>query len=252
MSETKVIDTEPQIVEPSTEEIEQISEIEQQAIEHGWNPDGVEGKRNLSAEEFMDRQVLYDDIRSLKKSNRKLQEGIEAMNKMQEGIRQREREKTIRELQAQKKFALENENYDAVVEIDDAIAVERAEATAAPKSNIEFENWVDNNEWYSQDPELKSWADTFGTGYASNHPDKPASEVYEVVTKEVKKRFPEKFGDKVSNQPPAVEGAQRGRSARSGKRYSAADLPEEDRAIMKTILRTGTMTQEEYLKQYFG
>jgi uncharacterized membrane protein len=171
---------------------------------------------------------------------------------MQEGIRQREREKTIKELQAQKKLALENENYDAVVEIDDAIATQRADATATPKSNIEFENWVDNNEWYSQDPELKSWADTFGTGYASNHPDKPASEVYEVVTKEVKKRFPEKFGDKVSNQPPAVEGAQRGRSARSGKRYSAADLPEEDRAIMKTILRTGTMTQEEYLKQYFG
>ena len=82
----------------STDEGVEYTEAELEAIEHGWNPDGAEGKRNLSAEEFMDRQPLYDDIRSLKKQTRKLQDGIEAMKQMQDGIRHRERQQVIAEL----------------------------------------------------------------------------------------------------------------------------------------------------------
>lgn len=43
------------VAEESTPEY---SEIELEAIEHGWNPEGVEGKRNLSAEEFLDRPTV--------------------------------------------------------------------------------------------------------------------------------------------------------------------------------------------------
>lgn len=252
MAEEQVaqLEIEPvQEVQEVQEEVE-YSPVEVEAMEHGWNPEGVEGKRSLTAEEFMDRQPLYDEIRSTKKQMRKLQEGMEAMKKLQQGIREREREKTIRELTQAKKAALEAENYDAVIEIDDAIAVERTK-NDEPQSNIEFETWVDNNEWYHQDSEMKNYADMIGAGYYQQNQGKPVSEVYKYVTQEVKKRFPDKFGNPNRGKPSPVEGAAAGRRSTS-KKHSVRDLPEADRNIMKTLLRTSNMTEEEYLKEYFG
>lgn len=227
------------------------NEIEQQAIEHGWNPDGVEGKRNLSAEEFMDRQPLYDDIRSLKKQYRKLQEGYEALTEHHKHVKEKERAKLIQQLKAAKKAALENDNYDAVVEIDDRIA----EAKVAPEDNATnptFEEWVDNNEWYHQDDEMRQYADMVGTGYYQQHPNKNVKEVYDYVAKEVKSRFPEKFGNQNRSKPTPVEGASKGSRSTPRSKYSAKDLPDDARQIMKTIVRTGAMTEEQYLKEYFS
>jgi hypothetical protein len=220
-----------------------LSEIEQEAVTHGWTPEGVEGKRNLSAEEFMDRQPLYDDIRSLKKQTRKQQEAIEAMKQLQEGIRAREREKTINELKYQKKQALEEENYDAVIQIDDKIAEEQA-ADAAPATNIAFEAWVDKNEWYHQDHEMKAYADMIGAGYYQQNPTKQMEDVYTYVGEEIKKRFPDKFNNSNRGNPSSVEGASSGRKGRAtAQSHSARELPETDRQIMRTIVRSGAMTE---------
>jgi len=238
---------------PETNEAEggtEYTEVEIKAIEMGWNPDGVEGKENLTAEEFVGRAPLYDETRSLKKQLRKMQDGMEAMKQMQDGIRERERIKTINELNAQKKAALADENYDAVIEIDDAIAAERADKDTT-QSNEVFESWVEDNDWYHQDSEMKQYADTIGAGYFQQNPKKQPKEVFEYVTKEVKARFAEKFGNPNRSKPNPVEGASRGRP-KGGAKHKASDLPSEDRAIMRTILRTGTMTEAEYLKDYFG
>lgn len=233
------------------DDVENYTESEIQAMEHGWNPEGVEGKKHLSAEEFLDRQPLYDDIRSLKKQTRKLQDGIEAMKTMQDGIRAREREKTIRELQASKKVALENENYDAVLEIDEYIAATRAEPIG-PKTNVVFEQWVDKNEWYHEDTERRQYADMIGAAIYQKNPNRPINEVYAEVGKEVRARFPEKFGNNNRERPSPVEGAGKGRTGRTSSKYSARDLPEGDRKIMETIVRSGAMTKDEYLKEYFA
>jgi hypothetical protein len=233
---------------------QEYSEIELQAIEHGWNPEGVEGKRNLSAEEFMDRQPLYDEMRNLKKQARKLEEGMDAMRKMQEGIREREREKTIKELQQKKLEALEDGNYNAVIEIDDAIAEEKVNKDTQAVNNHQFEEWVDNNEWYNQDPDLRKYADTLGSGYFATNPNAEPKEVFNYVETEVKARYPEKFGNPRRKAPAPVEGASRGRGQvkRGASKHKASELPEQDRQIMRTILRTGKMSEAEYLKEYFG
>lgn len=75
------------------EDPSEYSEIELNAIEKGWNPEGVEGKKNLSAEEFLDRQSLYDDLHSLKRQNKRLATDIENINKYQKSIREDERKK---------------------------------------------------------------------------------------------------------------------------------------------------------------
>ena len=233
------------------------TEVEEAAIGMGWNPEGVEGKRNLSAEEYIDRQPLYDDIRSLKKQTRKLQAGVEALKESHSHVRAAATEQAIKNLQEQKKYALENDQYDEVIKIDDAIATERA-AVDEPEGNEAFDNWIESNEWYNQNEALRDYADTIGAGYLSKNPKKDLNDVYEYVRKETEARYPEEFGgnsapdtdgNRRRNNP--VEGAGKGRAG-GGSRYSARDLPEADQRIMNTIVRSGVMTKEEYLKDYFG
>ena len=237
--------------EEYVEESPELSEIEQEATLHGWKPEGAEGKRTLSAEEFMDRQPLYDDNKSMKRQIKRLQEGMDALKTHQGKIRADERTKVIQELQQAKVRAMEEENYNAVVQIDDKIAETRAEAQAdvlEPVTNNAFESWVEGNDWYNQDPEMKEYADMIGNGYASQNPNKDLSDVYEIVTKEVKQRFKHKFQNPLSDTSSPVEGARRGSTTSSKLR--ASDLPEMDRQIMKSIIRAGGITEEEYLKEY--
>ena len=234
------------------------TDIEAQAAEHGWTSDGVEGKRNLSAEEFMDRQSLYDDIRNLKKSNKKLTDGIDAMRQMQDGIRAREREKTIKELNTQKREALEEQDYDTVMKLDESIREAHAEPVE-PKNNLAFDNWVEENPWYHSNTEMRQFADNLGAGYYAANPKLSMEQVYSYVEAESKARFPTEFdkGNANRNRQSAVEGAGQGRqgSAGGGKptRYSVNDLSEQDRGIMNSVLRiTPGLSKAEYLKQYFG
>ena len=234
------------------------NDVEQEAIQRGWSPDGVEGKRNLSAEEFLDRQPLYDDIRSLKKQTRKLQEGIDAMKQMHDGIRKNEREKTIRELKEKKAYALENEQYDEVVELDEQIADAKA-VEDTPASNEAFAEWVEANDWYNDDVTMREYADMIGYGYAQKNPNAPIEKVYAYVAKETLTRYPLE-GDDAEEEEEAprrrrrssVEGAARGRSRAGTSRHSSRDLSDEERRIMRTVMRSTKMTEQEYLKSYYG
>lgn len=242
-------------VETSEEATPEYSEVELEAIEHGWNPEGVEGRRNLTAEEFLDRQPLYDDLRKTKRQIRKQQEQIDALKKHLSTADVRAKERAIAELQAQKKQALIDEDYDSVVAIDEQIAEAKSAPTLEePQGTPEaFEEWRESNEWYDDNPEMREYADMIGNYYTQKHPNEPVEKVFEHVTKEVKERFSKNFKNPRREAPSSVESASRsGRAAPAVKRYSVNDLPEEHREIMKTLVRGGTMTKEEYLRSYFG
>lgn len=229
------------------------TETELEAMEHGWNPEGVEGKRNLTAEEFMDRKPLYDEMHSQRKEIRKLKEGIEAFNKHIKTVEERAKERAIEELKVQKKQALADEDYDTVVELDEKIAETKAVSEPDPAAtNRDFEEWADRNEWYHQNEDMRKYADMIGFGYYQQNRDKPFAEVYSYVTDEVKKRFPDKFQNPNRSKPAPVEGARKGRVKTTAPKYSSKDLPESDREIMRTLIRTTGMSEDEYLKQYYG
>ena len=251
------------------EDEEAYNDVEQEAISRGWNPEGVEGKRNLSAEEFLDRQPLYDDIRSLKKQTRKLQEGMEATLKMVDGARKREREKVLEEYKLAKREALEDGDFDTVLEIDEKIADAKAEADA-PLVNEAYIEWVADNEWYVEEPKMKEYAETIGAGYFQKNPEATPDKIYAYVAKEARKRFPDYFeegGDEddyedeqEQDEKPAprrrraspVEGARKARSKRGNSRHSVRDLTADERSIMRTVCRSANLTEAEYLKSYFG
>lgn len=228
------------------------TEIEIEAASHGWNPEGVDGKLNLTAEEFMDRQPLYDEIRSTKKQLKRIQEGMDALKVHHSKVAANERAKVMNELKARKKDALQMDDFDAVMAIDDRIAEVKAEDYAesiAPQTNNTFNDWISDNKWYEQDAEMKTYADLVGQGFAAQHPDKPLTDVYDFVSKEVKSRFKNKFENTSRQAPSPVEGTQR--SGRAGSRkLRAKDLPAQDYQIMQSILRAGGISEEQYLKEY--
>lgn len=239
------------------------SDAEQEAISRGWNPEGVEGKRNLTAEEYLDRQPLYDDIRSLKKETRKLREGLDAAMASVEGARKRAAEEAIAKYKRQKAEAYEQEDFEAVVELDEKIADVKAEAEAqeAP-SNEAYNEWVEQNEWYLEDANMREYADMIGIGYANKHPEVPMEKVYAYVAKETLKRYPlDDGGDEYEEEEEAprrkrrspVEGARRGRSQKGVRtRHTARELTPDERQIMRTVLRSTKMSEQDYLKSYFG
>lgn len=241
--------------EAEEQEEQQYSDVEIKAIEMGWNPEGVEGKRNLSAEEFVDRKELYDSIHSLKKQNKRLEEGYEALRKHYEHVETRTREKVVEELKAKKKLALEEEDYDAVIAIDDQIAEEKARKVemVEEQDNVSpvFEEWVEKNPWYNQESEMKAYADMIGPGMLQKNPGWSQEQFFDAITAEVKARFKDKFENTRRQRSSPVEGATRSGSKGNAK-YSEKDLPDDARAIMRTLVRNGDTTKEKYLEEYFG
>lgn len=230
----------------------EFSDVEIEAMEHGWNPDGAKSpdRRNLSAEEFMDRKPLYDKIHANEKKMKELQEGMEALRVHHERVAEVERMKAEEKYKAMKAEALESGNFEEYVELDDKIAEVRATAPAkTQEKNTVFEAWVEKNNWYGQDAEMKQYADTIGNGYAALHPNAPLTDIYEHVEKETKKRFPEHFSNPARDEPSPVEGGN-SRGRKTNRKISAKDLPEEDRRMMRQILRAGGITEEQYLKEY--
>lgn len=237
----------------SAEEVIDYSEAEQEAISKGWKPEGVEGKRNLSAEEFLDREKFYNDIHNLQRQNKKLQQDLDNLAKFQKKVREDERKRVISELTAKKRQAMEDSDFDKVAEIDTKIFEEMSAKEEEPvvQSNTTeaFSEWVSENRWYNTDSDMREYADTIGVGYANRNPNKTPEEVFEYVTKEVKKHFTEKFGEK----PPSnnkVASTTRTTAKPKGAGITAKELSEEERQIMRTIIRSGALTEEEYLKEY--
>jgi len=243
-------------IEDVVEEVAEVSEVEQKAIDMGWNPEGVDGKKNLSPEEFVDRKALYDDLHSLKRQNKQLRGDIDNINKYQEDIRADERKKVVEELKTQKKEALDDDDHDRVVQIDEQLADERDKAKeekATPQTNEDFDEWVTSNSWYQDDKELREEADIYGEVYWTKNPTKSRDEVYKAVATHIKRSFKDKFENSNRKKPAAVEpsgSTPRGKGKKA--KHTAKDLPSEARSVMKTILRTTSMSEEDYVKQYFA
>ena len=162
-------------VEDNTKELEvEYNEVEQSAITKGWKPEGVEGNPNISADEFLRNESFFERIHKLERNNRQLQTSMDEMAGQHTKIAELERQKVMDELKAKKKVALAEEDYDAVVDIDERIAETRDEVVSdapvskEPAVNQEYNTWAAQNPWYNEDtnPELYDEATTLGFAYA--------------------------------------------------------------------------------------
>jgi len=243
------------------------SPAELKAMEKGWNPDKdaiPDGKEWIGAEEFLRNEQFFNEIHKLKREINTTKKDYEELKKHHIKVAAVEQEKVLRMLLQQKERALEEDDHKAVVSIDNKIMDLKAKKQAdmvQPKSvnavqkaiQDKFDSWVVDNQWYTDNAELRNLADDLGAGYVARHgQDTDPDELYKYVTEQVKRMNPNEV--KPVSKPTrttTVEGAGRGRGTprKTGVKFTERDLSDEQRRVMNRFVKTGALTKDEYIKQ---
>lgn len=245
-----------EVVQQEEQHVQEVklSPIEEKAMEAGWVPqDQWEGDPDQwrPAKEFMDRGELFKKIEDQNRTIKEFKRALDDLKTHHAKVRETEYANAIKTLKQQKIEALEEGNAAAVVNLDDQIdmvkreqqALRQAPQPQTPEVEPEFTNWVERNRWYETDKAMKAFADTVGRdlAMAGNSP----SEVLKKVEQQVKQEFAHKFKNPNRDKPGAVEGS----SNRGGQREDSFSLSDEERRVMQRFVRTGAMTEKEYITE---
>lgn len=241
---------------PQEEEVNEYTDDEIQALDNGWKPkDQWQGdpKKWVPADEYNRRGELFSKIDTM---GRELRENKKALRMLQEHhgkVKEAEYNRALESLKAAKKQALIDGNADAVLEADEQlldikaarIADENTRKTVSKEPHPNFVAWVEKNNWYAQDEEMRMAADDIGIAHAKTHPEKSPEDVLKYVEFRIKKSYPEKFTNQNRNRPSTVAG----REVQSGNKTikDTFELTDEERKVMNTFVADGIMTKEQYI-----
>ncbi|MFZ2190102.1 MAG: hypothetical protein WAV48_04940 [Candidatus Magasanikiibacteriota bacterium] len=244
--------------ESGAEEVVELSPVEQKAKESGWVPEAEwDGDKSQwrPAKEFLDRGELFKKIDDQNRNVKELKRALDDMKRHHNSVRETEYARALQALKTQKQTALEEGDAATVVRIDDQIDLVRDEQTKLKQTNAqeefraepeqpapEFTNWVSQNKWYENDTNMKTWADGIGRNLAAAgmKPDNVLRE----IEKQVKDVFPNKFRNANRDKPGAVEGS----SNKGGKTGGSFALSDDERRVMQRFVRSGVMTEQQYIK----
>ena len=267
--------------------------IEQEASSMGWVPqDKFKGdpERWVDAETFVQRghevmpilkkanEDLRRDVTTLRgemtRTQQLLQEAQSSLTEFQkyhEEDSKRQFERAMEKLKGDKRAALQDNDVDAVMEIDDAISTLReqqatkkvaekpAEPTkpaADPSQDPVFQDWLSaNSNWYGRDAQQTMYANSIASFLRQTEPTLTGREFLDRVTEEVEAKYP-------SKEPvDRVEGS-RGGSSRSSSGKTYADLPPDAKATCDKFggrlvgegkaFKDQAAWRKQYVKDYFG
>jgi hypothetical protein len=234
----------------------QVSAVESQAMESGWVPkEQYHGEEHkwVDAGEFLRRGELFKKIEDQSKQLKDVRTALNEMKKLHSQVREVEYKRALDALRIQKKTALEEGDAEAVIAADERIDLVKEQVSQlkvqqtneqiqeSASEHPEFVQWTAQNSWYNTSTPMKAFADALGRelAQAGNSP----SEVLKKVAIEVRKEFPHKFKNPNQEKPGAVEsGTQRNTSK------SNFVLTDEQRKIMHTFVKTGALTEKEYIE----
>jgi hypothetical protein len=254
-TQTQVVET--QEVVPQVE----LNEVELKAMEHGWKPKGEfhdEGKKFVDAEEFLERQKFYDRIDSQNRKIKELERTVGSLAEHNRKIKEVAYKEALATLKSQKKEALEANDVDQVIEIDEKITdlktqkvVEDTRVASTPNQpDPRFIAWVDRNKWYAQDVLLRKEADDIAIAYKTIKGDSvQAEDIIEFVEKQIKILHPEKFKNPNKSRESAVDSGNGSVSKTYPDTRDTFALTEDEERVMRTWVRQGIMTEKEYKQQ---
>ena len=248
------------------EQAPEVTPAMQKAIDDGWRPqedwkgdpgDWVDFKEfNLRGELMTRIKEQSGVINSLNHKIDERDKTLEDMVEMQAKIAEREYNKAMNDLKRQKKEALENDDYDGVVNLDEEIADLKAnkpepEATQQQQPGDEMPPeitaWLNDpkNAWYHSDPVMRAMAD----GLAVDMQDIPPAQMLKRVEETLRRELPHKFK---GQQAPDVDdgGDFVGDPNRGGKskKPTERDLTDEQRRVGERYVRViKDYTMENYI-----
>jgi len=243
------------LIPEGNEQAPELSPVEQEAREQGWVPkeefNGDEHKW-VDAGEFLRRGELFKRIDMQNRELKDVKRALNELSKLQADLREVEYKNALKTLREQKKQALEEGDADAVIAAEERIdlvkeeqnKVRVAEQSAPEESgeeHPEFVEWKDRNSWYVSSAPMKAFADALGRDLRAE--GLTPREVLKRVEQEVKKEFPHKFSNPRQNRPNPVESGSKG-----GRSNGSFQLSPEQRKVMMTFVRTGALTEKEYIE----
>ena len=261
-SATQEAQTEGTEVEVSEVDEETLAEAKRQ----GWVPqsdyNGPED-RWVDADTFVKKgkeinALLRKDNEFLKREVSEMKTTMMEFKKFHADTEKRAYDRAMLDLRDQKKEAINTGDGDKVLQIDDAIdelkqarAIEKVEVRPSNQPDPTFVQWNEDNPWFGKDTELTEEANLIGEVIKRKQPTLIGEAFLDEVTKRVKKAYPEKFTNSNRGRPSPVEGTTAPKaSAKGGKGYN--DLPPEAKAACQKFEKSGLLSRDQYLKEYFG
>lgn len=232
----------------------QESEIEAKARTMGWRPkEEYSGDTSnwVDAEEFVGRAPLYEGLSKQGKKIKQMERQLNAMMEHNKQIHERNKQAQIEELESQKREALDEQDHNKVIEVDRKIRETEQEPAPDVNQGINpaFVDWVEDNEWYTDNPDLAAIADRRGELLYQQNPNRPVEEIY----KEVGEYIRGTYIKEESTAPPPDGGSRQTRKASAKDTSPAAleaKLTEEQRKMMNEYVNDlELMTKEEYIEQ---
>ena len=252
-----------------TPEVDEPTPAQQKALDGGWTDlDSWHGDPEewVDYKEFNFRGELMGALSEkssiIANQKRQIDENTKVITdlaELQRRTAEREYKKALKDLTAQKAEAVTEGDGERVVELDEAIdglKTEAEEAIAEPKATPttpsqqpEIATWLSQpeNQWYNQDPFLKSVAEGIAKTIMQNNPQTPVQSMLDQMTAKMKLELPHKFKSNV-NSVDSGDGDITGATTRKGKKPKFGDLTQEQQDVARLFVKQGVMTQEEYIE----
>lgn len=261
--------------EEEGDEEDGLSEVERQAMEQGWRPkDEWDGDPDswVDAKEFVYRGQLMDRISKQNKAlqtqaheSARLKKALKKLTEHQKKIAQNEYQKALRDLKKEKLEALEADDHEAVMEIDERMTdLEKNQEDYTSEYDLDLEDesgtedtedehpqftqeqintvkeWVDNNPWYTQNQAMKGAADALGNAYLEQNPG-DIDGMVQYINRGIRKEFPHKFKSVPTKKGAVTENGRRSPKGKvKGKKtYGVNDLSDEQRRVAKEFVDLG-------------
>jgi len=233
------------------------SAVEQKAMEQGWRPrEEFDGDPDafIDAPEFVRRGELFSKIEHQSKELKAVKAALDALKTHHSRVKEVEYDRALKALQNARKQALVEGETERFLELEQRIEEVKEEkeefdkelksVQSEPVRDIspEFTAWMDKNPWYDTSKPMRAYADKLGIELAQE--GHTPSQVLQMVEREVKKEFAHKFQNQKAARPQAVESP-----ARSGGKADSFQLTDDERTIMRKLVRAGAMSEQEYIAE---
>lgn len=255
--------------ETPPEQAPQVNPIEEKARAQGWVPKEEwtgDPAHWRPADVFVDRGELLGKIKSQSSEMRELKGMVEYLAQQNQKLYEAGYQRAIAELEAARDQAIEAGDNKAVREFDRQIREHEKAAAAvaqAPKSKVQttqaeaaemYQEFLNRNPWYEKDDVMQDWANGAAVKFKTKHPSASDMEVYNYLTEESRKKFPDKFKKAGAPSPDGASNRTAGSPARSGGNSDfdalLAELPEAEAQIARNLVKRGHVTKEKFMQDF--
>lgn len=244
--------------------------VEERAKRMGWAPkDDFKGDpaRWVDAATYVKNGE--ESLPILRERNRKMERDLAEKDKalkefkaFNERVEESAYKRAKAEIEANLKAATKAGDEAGVTQAAEELAQierERGKKEAAPKTDPEFDGWVAENRWYTDDADLneEAEAEAFRLRKRMSTGREPALEgvaFLDKVKANLKAKFPAKFGGNPRRQQGSgVEGSNGGGEPRNGARKGWSELPHEAKLAGEGFIKQGLMKDKAaYAAQYWS